>query len=176
MKKVFCVLAFMLLALSMLSAAFSVVIPERRREDYSILSFDGDVLPLDNSVFYKHWNGILAENLDTGIYKITEGSDSCIVVMSGASAEDLFFSLRFEEADTIIFQGGFNGEPEVLAEAGIKNVVFTRRLSELEERLFQNEGINIIYTHPGSLVDIPLEYKKPELIYCPRCGYAFSLD
>ena len=103
MKKVFCVLAFMLLALSLLSASFSVVIPERRGEDYSILSFDGDVLPLDNSVFYKHWNGILAENLDTGIYKITEGSDSCIVVMSGTSAEDLFFSLRFEEADTIIF-------------------------------------------------------------------------
>ena len=176
MRKAICAVSVLIMSASILSASYSIVTPERNESFYSVLSSDGEVLLIDESIFYKRWNGLLAENIAEGIYKISDESSSCIIVMDGYSIEGA--NLRFENADSIIFLDNPKLDPEALSEIGIRNAVFARRLSELEERLYQNEGISISYIRPGDIIDIPITEQNTERIhvYCPHCGYSFYLD
>lgn len=53
-----------------LFASFTIVIPRRGDVWYSVMAENGEILPLDDSVYYKRWNGLLAENLSDGIYMV----------------------------------------------------------------------------------------------------------
>ena len=57
---------------------------------------NGEILPLDDSVYYKRWNGILAENLADGIYMVTENDASCVVIMDGVSEDALDLALNYQ--------------------------------------------------------------------------------
>ena len=180
MKKLITLVAVLSIA-SLLFADYTVIIPEHRGEYYSLMAENGEILPLDDYVYYKRWNGLLAENLGEGIYRIEEDGNSVIVVMNGVSESTLDAALHFENADTAILPESFTGFPGILGDAGVSEAVFLRRLSDLERRLYENEGITVSYIRPGALLDITdglpaiADTGKTITVTCPECGHSFTL-
>ena len=163
-----------------LFASFTIVIPGRGDIWYSVMAENGEILPLDDSVYYKRWNGILAENLADGIYMVTDNDTSCVVIMGGVSEDALDLALNFYSADTVIIPRGMKVDPEILGDASVRDAILLSRLSDLEKRLYENEGISVHYSKPGELIDIidgrpALEDSgKAVLVTCPDCGREFT--
>ncbi len=174
MKKIFLIL-LMLAVILPAFASYTIVMPERFDCDYQIMTDDGELLSLDESIYYKRWIGLLAENLDTGIYMITEDGNSVIAVMDGTDERMLYNAIAFTSADTIIIPEKMNADPEILAASDITDAVLFSHLSELQERLYKNSGIEITYSHPGDLLNISdgrpvINDGRNLIVLCPHCG------
>ena len=71
MRRAVSILA-LIIASSSLFAAYSIVTPESSDGMYMLMNAVGETLPLDDDLYYKEWNGLLAEQLNTGIYKVRD--------------------------------------------------------------------------------------------------------
>ena len=179
MKRLFA-FAALIAALSPLSAAYSIIIPSHAGEPYRLLTEDSDMLSLDGSIWYRKWNGLLAERLADGIYEVS-GDGGAVIVSSSDDAEALQAALAFESGLTSAVLPSLSGlDAEEMADAGFRSMIVLSRTSELEERLYANEGIEIIHARAGDIVDfeggMPLGDDGPEvMVTCPRCGARFTM-
>ena len=64
--KTLAILVLSLLSITPLFAGYGISIPDRGNYDFIVVK-DGEMLPLDENVWMKRWNGITAEQLDKGI-------------------------------------------------------------------------------------------------------------
>ena len=172
-----------LLAILPLSASFSVVIPSRPHDSYAIMTDNGDILPLDEHVWLKRWNGITAEQMDTGIYRIEDDGDFIWVITGPADPLTLDRLFRFESDITTIITPDTRGlDPEDIADTGCRVVVTGKRMSALNERIFGNEGVDIEYFRSGDIIDIenglPVNGSGADTIVvtCPCCGNRFTIE
>ena len=79
MRRAVSILA-LIIASSSLFAAYSIVTPESSDGMYMLMNAVGETLPLDDDLYYKEWNGLLAEQLNTGIYKVRDNGESVVIV------------------------------------------------------------------------------------------------
>ena len=175
-------IALTLLAILPLSASFSIVTPSRPHDGYAIMADNGDILPLDDHVWLKRWNGLTAEQIDTGIYRI-EDNDAFIWIITGPTDPltlDRLF--RFESGiTTIITPDTRYLAPEDIADTGCSVIVTGKKMSALNERLFGNEGIEVEYYRTGDIIDIengvPVNESRADtiLVTCPCCGNRFTI-
>lgn len=170
-------LALSLIVLLPLSA-FSIVAPQRLGEPFAVLSDEGDIQPLDDSVWYKRFDGILLEQLDEDVYK----AEDVIVIGNDKDSTTLERALRFEDTTTVIFAGRNPLDVEMIADIGAECVMLPRRVSELEERLYGNEGIAVKYYRNGDVIDIadglPVDNQddgNEVWVVCPECGTRFMV-
>ena len=71
-------------------------------------------------------------------------------------------------------------DAEEMADAGFRSMIVLSRTSELEERLYANEGIEIIHARGGDILDfeggMPLaDDGQKVMVTCPRCGARFTI-
>lgn len=179
MKRLFA-LAALIAALSPLAAAYSIIAPSHAGEPYRLLTEDSDMLSLDSSVWYKRWNGLLAERLADGIYEIS-GDGGAVIISSSGDAEALQTALAFESGLKSAVLPSLSGlDAEEMADAGFRSLVVLSRTSELEERLYANEGIEIIHARGGDILDfeggMPLvDDGREVMVTCPSCGARFTI-
>ena len=180
MRKALSIL-FMIIALLPLSAAYSVVTPASPDGEYMLLNAIGETLPLDDNLYYKEWSGLLAEQLNTGIYKIRENERSAIVVTKPYSMDLLRYALWSQmDITTLIVPALPDIEPSELADSAISEIVTFSRASELDERLYSIQGIEVHTVEPGYIVDIhdgkPLIDEGRQIhAVCPHCGETFVI-
>ena len=172
-----------LLAILPLSASFSVITPSRPHDSYAIMADNGDILPLDDHVWLKRWNGLTAEQMDTGIYRIEDDGNFIWVITGPVDPLTLDRLFRFESGiTTIITPDTRYLAPEDIADTGCRVVVSGKRMSALNERIFRNEGVDVEYYRSGDIIDIengvPVNGSGTDtiLITCPCCGNRFTIS
>ena len=179
MKKAFTILIFLVLSLNIFATA-TIIVPEKDEEHFILLS-GKEMLPLDDYVWYKKWNGLLAQQLDEGIYIITENSHSVVVAEKDTEPETIERAIRFEYADSLILLGSSYPDAEELKDSGIRNLLLTRRVSEVERRILSKEGITVSSIREGDVIDFesgkPVleDGKTPISVICPDCGTRFVI-
>ena len=175
-------IALTLLAILPLSASFSVITPSRPYDGYTIMADNGDILPLDDHVWLKRWNGLTTEQIDTGIYRIEDDGAFIWVITGPADPLTLDRLFRFESGiTTIITPDTRYLAPEDIADTGCSVIVTGKKMSALNERLFGNEGVDIEYFRSGDIIDIengvPVNGSGADtiLVTCPCCGNRFTI-
>ena len=171
-----------LLFITPLFAGYGISIPDRGNYDFIVVK-DGEMLPLDENVWMKRWNGITAEQLDKGIYKVTEGSESILITYPGTSGENIEDALRFEYGMTTAIVPDASGlEARTLSEAGIRVLLTMKPMPQIRKRLMEEENIDVLRAQRGSLIDIenglPTKdsaNKKELIFFCPDCGHEFKI-
>lgn len=171
-------------AMMPLMAEYSVLCPSRLSpEEFQVMDEDGETIALDDYVYSLKWNGLSLEQLEDGIYAITEGSETVIVATWMATPEAIEDSLRFYWGNpkTLITHGALP-DAEDAADWGIGRIITLRRIPKIEERLFQIEGIEVTEARSGDIIDIinglPAEYEEPAervIVTCPDCGHSFTI-
>ena len=177
------VLSIMLIAAaaSQLSASYSVMTSSDSDGSYLLMNALGDTLTLSDDLYYDEWSGLVAEQLNTGIYKVREDGKSIIVVTKPYSMDLLRYALWSQmEIDTIIVPSFPDIEPSELSDSSISQIVSFTEPSETERRLCLINGIDIDTIAPGEIVDIMdgsavLDGCREIDIACPHCGETFTI-
>lgn len=176
-------IALTLLAILPLSASFSVITPSRPYDGYTIMADNGDILPLDDHVWLKRWNGLTTEQIDTGIYRIEDDGAFIWIITGPTDPLTLDRLFRFESGITTIITPDTRGlDPEDIADTGCSVIVTGKKMSALNERLFGNEGVDIEYFRSGDIIDIengvPVNGSRADtiLVTCPCCGNRFTIE
>lgn len=179
MKKILSILALLIISLD-LYAAMAIAVPERDNERFALI--DGrDMLILDDYVWYKRWHGLLAEQLDDGIYMISDGNHAVIAAERSVSTWELEDTISLYDADSLILLGSGIPDVEVLKDSGITTLLLLNRPTELEKRMLKEEGISAITVKPGDVLDFengqPVDDNKgtPVSVICPMCGTRFAI-
>lgn len=179
MRKALSVL-FIILSMLPLSAAYSVVIPETADGNYLIMDSLGETLPLDDTLYYKEWSGLLAEQLNTGIYKIKENERSIIIVTKSYSMDLLRYALWSQmDISAIVVPVLPDIEPSELRDSKITQAVTLTEPSVQEKSSYYIHNIDIDTIEPGDVIEIvdgnALIEEKEIVVYCPHCGETFTV-
>lgn len=165
------------LTLASAFAGFSIAIPDRDSPWYQVISTDGNIIALDDSVLYKRWNGLLLDRSSNGMYTVSEDSNDVTVIASGLDSRLILSTIRLAEPRTIIIPDASPLDSENLADYGVSNVVSLKRLSKLQEAMYEAKGITITYSRPGDVLGfengLPMKNTGAEdtlVVICPRCG------
>ena len=165
------------LSLASAFAGFSIAIPDRDSPWYQIISTDGNIIELDDSVYYKRWNGLLLDRSTDGMYTVSEDRTGVTVIANGLAPRHIPSTLRLAEPRTIIIPDASPLDPEDLADYGVSHVVSLKRLSKLQEAMYGAKGVTLTYSRSGDVMDfengLPVEDTGAEdtlIIICPRCG------
>ena len=180
--KTLAILVLSLLSIAPLFAGYSISIPDSGNDDFIVVK-DGEMLPLDENVWMKRWNGLTAEQLDNGIYKVTEESESILISYPGTSREAIEDALRFEYGISTAIIPDSNGlEAGTLAEAGIRLLLTIEPMPQIQERLMEEENIDVQRIQRGSLIDIENGFpikdssnRKELIFFCPDCVHEFRI-
>ena len=165
------------LTLASAFAGFSIAVPDRNSPWYQVISTDGDIIPLDDDVYYKRWNGLLLDRNTDGIYTVSEDRTGITVIASGLDPRHILSTLRLAEPRTLLIPDASPLDPEGLTDYGISHVVSLKRLSRLQEAMYEAKGVTLSYARPGDVLEfengLPAEDTGPEdtfVVICPRCG------
>ena len=176
-RRVTALIIFVSLTLASAFAGFSIAIPDRDSPCYQVISTAGDIIPLDDSVYYKRWNGLLLDRSTDGMYTVSENRTGVTVIASGLDPRHILSTLRLAEPRTIIIPDASHLNPEDLANYGVSHVVSLKRLTKLQEAMYDAKGVTLTYARPGDVLDfenvIPVKDTGPEdtlVVICPRCG------
>lgn len=176
-RRIVALLIFVSLTLTSAFAGFSIAIPDRDSPLYQVISPDGDIIALDDDVYYKRWNGLLLDRNTDGIYMVSEGRTGITVIASGLDPRHILSTLRLAEPRTIIIPDASPLNPEDLADYSIRHVVTLKRLSKLQETMYEAKGVTLTYARPGDVLNfengLPVKDTGPKdtlVVICPRCG------
>ena len=176
-RRIAALIIFVSITIASVSAGFSIAIPDRDSPWYKVISTDGDIIALDDSVYYKRWNGLLLDRSSDGMYTVSEGRVGVTVIAEGLDPRHILSTLRLAEPRTIIIPDASALNPEDLADYGVSHVVSLKRLSKLQESMYEAKGVTLTYARPGDVLafqnGLPVEDTGAEdtlIIICPRCG------
>lgn len=176
-RRIATLIIFVSLTLTSAFAGFSIVIPDRDSQWYQVINTDGDIIALDDDVYYKRWNGLLLDRSTDGMYTVSEDRTGVTVIASGLDPRHILSTLRLSEPSTIIIPDASTLDPKDLVDYGISHVVTLRRLSKLQEAMYEAKGITITYSRPGDVLGfengLPMKNTGAEdtlVVICPRCG------
>ncbi len=177
-------IAFISLTLLSPIASYSIAIPDRIGMPYVLISDDGnDTLSLDDTVWYRKWQGLLIEQTDSSIYMVTDqDGDSLVIANNRAALEKLRNAIRFYDVKTLLYSGMPAIPAESLAKEGITQALLMERLTEEEEAIYEENGISFSYIRPGDIVDIDNDSINVEqigeegiIVICPHCKNSFTI-
>ena len=167
---------------SSLFAAYSIMLPDRGRDDFIVASKDGDTIALDNNVWYKRWNGLLLENMAPSVYMITENDDSTLIIGRKAAIEDIRSVIRLNSIDIIITEKLLPEKViEVIEDFDGDEIVTTERFDKLYEIMLEKNDISASTVKRGDRINIsdgeyvPHRSEKEILVSCPHCGHTFRI-
>lgn len=177
-RRVTALIIFVSLTLTSAFAGFSIAIPDRNSPWYQVITTDGDIIALDDDVYYKRWNGLLLDRGSSdGMYTVSEDRTGVTAIASGLDPRHILSTLRLAEPRTIIIPDASPLDPEGLTDYGISHVVSLKRLSRLQEAMYEAKGVTLSYARPGDVLEfengLPAEDTGPEdtfVVICPRCG------
>lgn len=181
------VLAFIVMAMFVLplSADYTVILPERGSDLFTVMDGRGDTIKLDDSVWYKRWGNLLLEQMDDGIYRIHEDGKSVLVVSRRVDDDDLERVL-WRSADVSLITDGADLDEEDIVDSSVKFIATTERHMDPKEALFlERNGVTVTEIMPGSYVDVRdsrpvVKESQPSsgekvMVRCPDCGSTFYI-
>ena len=177
-RKAIAIIALVLAALPLFSS-YSVILPERGRKEFIVVSDNGETKALDDTVWYKRWNGLLLENMAPSIYMITEDDDEVLLIGRGATADDIESTMRYADADFIITERLITERAAELFEGD--TMLTTERFDNLYAVMLERNGIEAKPVRSGERIMISDgEYASPAsereiLVSCPHCGHSFRI-
>ncbi len=170
---------FLLLFSLPLFADYSILLPDRNRDDFIVASKDGDTIALDNNVWYKRWNGLLLENMAPSVYMITENDDSTLIIGRKAAIEDIRSVIRLNSIDIIITEKLLS--EKVIEDFDGDEIVTTERFDKLYEIILEKNDISASTVKRGDRINIsdgeyvPHRSEKEILVNCPHCGHTLRI-
>ncbi len=177
MKKVLLFLFFSLLVVSSLFSSYSISLGQNEYGYVRILDEGGDVISLDDSVWFKKWNGLVLERIGTWNYKITEPDGSQLIVITRrGNFSDVEFELSFSSCRLLVTERML---PSIDALEGspVKEIIVPFRVDELTRRTYAANGIKITEIRPSDLIDVENGIYIPSssdvdtiFVRCPDCG------
>ena len=180
MKRAVSILAF-IIASSSLFAAYSIVTPESSDGMYMLMNAVGETLELDDDLYYMEWNDLLAEQLNTGIYKVRENGESVVIVTKPYSADLLRYALWSQMDIKTVIMPVLNAiEPSELKDSGVSQVITFTEPTELDERFYSLQQISLDTIDYGDIIDIVdgtavIDDMTEIPAVCPHCGEAFTI-
>ena len=181
MRRSAVLLSLLILFSASLSASYSIALPERGHPCFTIIDNDGETIELDGYVWYKRWNGLLLERIDDGIYSVTEGDSSVLLVEECADISDIKGALRFGRGTALIISALPVLDTEAMEDEGVMDAIIMHRLPEREAARLSALGFRIGERRPGEVVRIgnqglPLQEERPIIVTCPHCRHSFSIS
>lgn len=180
MRRAVSILA-LIIASSSLFAAYSIVTPESSDGMYMLMNAVGETLPLDDDLYYKEWNGLLAEQLNTGIYKVRDNGESVVIVTKPYSVDLLRYALWSQmDINTVVMPVLDAIEPSELKDSGVTQVITFTEPTELDERFYSLQQIKLDAIDYGDIIDIvdgnaAIDEKTEIAVSCPHCGETFTI-
>ena len=181
MKRMAFVFILTLFSIVPLFSSYTVILPEKGYPHYALITSDGEMTDLDDTVWSKRWNGLRLEQLADGIYMVGEDGSAAVVTETGSDPDDLAQAIRFSpETITLLISAAGLPDDEVLENAGIRSILLTHPLPSREKARLSARGFEISQVRPGEAVCIEngkavIEDSHAITVVCPDCGNAFTL-